>query len=1293
MTTSETGATERDERLGEVIFQCLQALEAGQGLDPQELLDRYPDFTAELVEFFSSRAEFEQLAAALRDVSPATPVAGQTAGPTPREAGAGRGFPDPTGRGNGGALGAGLLTPPNGGFFDGYDLLGEIAQGGMGVVYRARQHQPNRLVALKVIRADRLDAPAEVRRFRNEAETVAALDHPHIVPVYEVGGAGDQLYFSMKLVEGGSLADRLSDFPADPQRAARLLAVVARAVHHAHQRGVLHRDLKPSNILLDTEGQPHVTDFGLAKRVAVDSDLTQSGALVGTPSYMAPEQASASKAGVTTATDVYGLGAVLYALLTGRPPFRGETVLDTLVQVREREPESPGRVNSKVDLDLEAVCLKCLHKDPARRYGSAEALAEDLERWLKGEPTVARPAGSAERLWRWARKHRVAVAVGVCLLLTLTALAGSAGWVLGDRAARRTATEQEASAALDEAAQWQREGRVPEALAAARRAAWLVKNGVVGDVFRQRVQARKADLELVAELEEARLRRTAVREGHYNWELGDRLYAEAFRRADLDFGALSAEEAGERIRQSSVATELAAVLGDWALTRLKVSKRSGPSLKHLLRVARAADPDPWRDQVRSALERGDPRALAKLARSKEVSRQLPLTLVFVADALWSAGAVKAAKALLRQAQQKRPGDFWANQELALVLAESQAPRWDQAIGFFRVAIALRPQSPGAHLNLGWAFGKQGRLGRAIAAYRQAIRVKDNYPEAHNNLGAALNEKGRLAQAIAAYRQAIRLKRDYPEAHFGLGNSLYGKGRLSQAIAAYRQALRLKKNYPEAYCNLGNALSRKGQLDQAIAAYRQAILQREKFPEAHHNLGLILAKSGRLDQAIAAFRQAIRHKKDFPEAHYDLGIALAEKGRPGQAIAAFEQAIRLRKENPKAHFNLGIALNKKGRPDQAIAAFRQAIRFKKDYPEAHYYLGIALNGKGQLVQAIAAFKQAIFFKKDYPEALNGLGSALGRQGRGDQALAAFRHAIRLKKDYPDAHFNLGNALAAKGLLDQAIAAYRQAICLKEDFPEAHHYLGRALHEKGRLDPAIAAFKQAIRIKKDFAEAHYDLGIALKDQGKFSDALKACRRGHELGSKRPGWPYYASAKWVALIERLVALDRKLPPILGGKAVAANGEEALMLAWVCLRPSRRLFAAAARFYTEGFKARPGLAENLGSGIRYSAACAAALAGGGQGQDAKKLNATERSRLRRQALDWLRADLAAWRKQLEKQNAKVRPLALQTLTNWQRDNDLAHVRGKALAKLPSPERQPWRQLWADVEALRKSAARPPTR
>jgi hypothetical protein len=288
-----------------------------------------------------------------------------------------------------------------------YELLDEIARGAMGVVFRARQRSANRVVALKMILAGQFAGPAEIRRFRAESEAAANLDHPNILPVYEVGEHDSRPFFSMKLATGGSLADRVPELMADPHAAAALVGRLARAVHFAHQHGILHRDLKPANVLLDSDGNPLITDFGLAKRTGADSGITQSGAIVGTPSYMAPEQARGGRQ-ITTAADVYALGAILYELLAGRPPFRAASVMDTIYQVMEDPPADPKSFNPTADRDLCAIALKCLEKDPAARYESADDLADDLDRWAAGEATRARPLGPAAQAWRWLKRHTTA---------------------------------------------------------------------------------------------------------------------------------------------------------------------------------------------------------------------------------------------------------------------------------------------------------------------------------------------------------------------------------------------------------------------------------------------------------------------------------------------------------------------------------------------------------------------------------------------------------------------------------------------------------------------------------------------------------------------------------------------------------------------------------------------------------------------------------------------------------------------------------------------------------------------
>jgi WD40 repeat protein/tRNA A-37 threonylcarbamoyl transferase component Bud32 len=394
-------------QLEEVLEEYMRRLDRGEVVNRDQFLARHPDLANELRSYFAATDEVEQLRRPQEVETPASPhCVGQ-----PQT--------------------CGLEEPPpvsvEGRRVGDYELLEPIGYGGMGIIYKARQIHLQRLVALKMIRPDRLASPADVLRFRSEAEAAASLDHPNIAPIYEVGEHEGEHYFSMKLIEGGSLAEHLPRLAADLPTGVGLLMTVACAVHYAHQRGVLHRDLKPANILLDAEDRPHVTDFGLAKRLGLKSgeaSLTQQGMIVGTPSYMAPEQA-ASQSVVSTAADVYSLGAILYELLTGRPPFRASTPLDTLVQLREEEPIAPRRLNRRVDCELETICLKCLHKESRQRYPSAEALADDLKRWLRGEPILARPVGRCRRAIKWARRRPGLAAMSV--LLGFVSLAGIAG--------------------------------------------------------------------------------------------------------------------------------------------------------------------------------------------------------------------------------------------------------------------------------------------------------------------------------------------------------------------------------------------------------------------------------------------------------------------------------------------------------------------------------------------------------------------------------------------------------------------------------------------------------------------------------------------------------------------------------------------------------------------------------------------------------------------------------------------------------------------------------------------------
>jgi WD40 repeat protein/tRNA A-37 threonylcarbamoyl transferase component Bud32 len=327
-------------------------------------------------------------------------------------------------------------------YFGDYELLEEIARGGMGVVYKARQVSLNRPVALKMILAGQLASPEEVERFHKEAEVAANLQHPNIVEIHEVGEHEGQHYFSMDYIQGRSLAAMVHESPLSAQRAAEYMKTVALAVDYAHQQGTLHRDLKPANVLIDRADQPRITDFGLARRTEAISDLTVSGQVVGTPSYLSPEQAKGDLAAIGPANDVYGLGATLYELLIGRPPFRGETAVATLRQVVDEEPVSPRRLNASVPRDLDVICLRCLEKAPYRRYASAHELADDLDRFLQGVPIRARPIGCLERAWRWCKRRPMVAALASATLVLLVVVAVGASVAALLLARERNATRR-----------------------------------------------------------------------------------------------------------------------------------------------------------------------------------------------------------------------------------------------------------------------------------------------------------------------------------------------------------------------------------------------------------------------------------------------------------------------------------------------------------------------------------------------------------------------------------------------------------------------------------------------------------------------------------------------------------------------------------------------------------------------------------------------------------------------------------------------------------------------------------
>jgi tetratricopeptide (TPR) repeat protein len=649
-------------------------------------------------------------------------------------------------------------------------------------------------------------------------------------------------------------------------------------------------------------------------------------------------------------------------------------------------------------------------------------------------------------------------------------------------------------------------------------------------------------------------------------------------------------------------------------------------------------------------------------------------------------------------------------------------RLDDAIASHREAIALDPEDARFHSNLSIALRMKGELDEAMECCKNAIDLDPKYALAHYNLGQALKAKGRLDDAIASWRKAIALDPKYAPAHTNLGIALLGNGQLDKAIKCFRKAIDLDSKLAEPQNSLGNALKNQGKVEEAIACYQKAIEIDPKFAGAHSNLGDALRVKGQLEEAIACCKKAIALDPKLAGAHNNLALALAGKGKMDAAIACFKKAVEVDPKYAGAHLNLGgVFCDVKRDYDAAIACFKKAIELAPKDASAHYGLGNSLKGKGNVDEAIASYRKAIELDPKNAQIHTNLGSALLGKRQPDEAIKCFRKAIELDPKLPQAHHNLGSALYAKGWVDDAIASLRKAIALnprnlitiaalcdtlvrqkrfaeaEETYrkaiahlpkhPDLHFMLGVVLQARGKSDEAAAAYRETIRLRPKAPKAHCLLGQILCEQGNFAEGLKMVRRGHELGAKQPGWTL-PSARWVREAEGLAALEARLPAVLKGEDRPGGTAEWLGLAVVCR--TKKLHHAAAGMYAAASAADPKVADDLKAGHRYYAACSAALAFAGQGKDAAKLDDKERRALLLQALTWLRADLAAWRRRSKGLRG---PEARQALLHWQKDADLAGLRDeKALAGLSPEERAACEVLWADVAALLKTAGAQPT-